>query len=145
LIKFGMQPKPDGTGKYILSLPMRRNTVLPVISCQDIGLCAAGVFKKPELIDQTIGIVGDFVTGPQLAAAIAAERRLVVEYQPITAGEYRELGFPGAKDLANMFQWMEENNASFMARRDLVLSKKLNPELLNHRTWLFIHGKDIPM
>ena len=122
LIYFGMGPKkaPGGSG-YALTFPMKPDTVLPLIAAQDIGACAAEVFSRPDLIGQTVGIVGDALTGPQMAAALAEALGQPVAYNPVSADAYRSFGFPGANDLGNMFQWQEETNAAFCGRRNLKL------------------------
>jgi hypothetical protein len=140
-----MGPKKDSSGAFKLTFPMKEDTKLPVIAACDIGGCAAGIFKDPNTIGKTIGIAGDIVTGPEIARAISNSTGVPVTYNPVSADEYRALGFPGANDLANMFQWTEENNASFCDRRSVGLSKQLNPKLLDLKGWCFVYGKEIPM
>jgi len=146
LIHFGMGPKKqEEDGKYILTLPMSDTSILPMISSRDIGICAATIFKKPELIGQSFGIVGDFVTGPQLASAISEAKGFPIEFKTISFEDYRKEEFPGARDLSNMFQWQEENNEEFCARRDIEITKTLNPSVLNLKKWLTLYVKDIPV
>jgi hypothetical protein len=59
-----------------------------------------------------------------------------VQYNEITPEAYRGLGFPGADDLGNMFQFKRDFNEDFCNARDLKLSKKLNPELQTFDQWL---------
>ena len=44
---------------------------------------------------------------------------------------YAQLGFPGAEDLANMFQYCCEFNEEFRALRPVALSSELHPGLLS--------------
>jgi uncharacterized protein YbjT (DUF2867 family) len=145
LIGFGMGPKKDKSGTFKLTFPMKESTKLPVISSCDIGGCAAGIFKDPNTIGKTIGIAGDIVTGPEIAQAISDSRGVPVSYEAISADEYRASGSPAAKDLANMFQWQEENNDAFCGRRNVEFARKLNPKLLDLKSWCLVHAKEIPM
>ncbi len=49
---------------------------------------------------------------------------------------YRGLGFPGADDLGNMFQFQAILGDEFLRSRDPELSRSLNPELLSFDAWL---------
>jgi hypothetical protein len=52
LIGFGMGPKQGPDGKLAFVLPMG-DQKLPGIAAVDIGKCAFGIFKRPELITNT--------------------------------------------------------------------------------------------
>jgi hypothetical protein len=49
---------------------------------------------------------------------------------------YRGLGFPGADDLGNMFQFQAILGDVFLRSRDPEGSRALNPELLSFDAWL---------
>lgn len=57
----------------------------------------------------------------------------------------RGLGFPGAVEMANMFQYYAEDSARFTGDRDLALVRKLNPGLQSFRDWLAVHKAEIPL
>ena len=69
LIHFGMGPKKGPDGKLAFVLPMG-DKKLPGIAAEDIGRCAYGVFKRPDLVGKTVGIAGEHLTGAQMAAAL---------------------------------------------------------------------------
>ena len=50
----------------------------------------------------------------------------------ITLDQYRALGFPGAVELGNMFEFYKRGNPD----RDIVLTKKLNPGLQEFKEWV---------
>jgi uncharacterized protein YbjT (DUF2867 family) len=56
-IYFGSGPKPGPDGKLVLTMPMA-DKKLPSIAAEDIGRCAYGVLKRPDLIGKTVGIAG---------------------------------------------------------------------------------------
>ena len=116
------------------------------IAVEDIGKTALGIFKRgPEFIGKTVSIAGDHLTGDAYAAALTEALGETVVYQPHNWDEYRRLGFPGAIETANMFQFYAENSEQFTGDRDLALVRQLNPELQSFRDWLAKHKTEIPL
>jgi hypothetical protein len=58
---------------------------------------------------------------------------------------YRNFGFPGAEDLANMFQFQHDFNDYFTSIRSENLSKELNPGLQTFDYWLEKNKHLIPI
>jgi len=144
LIHFGMGPKPAGDGSLAFTLPMG-SARLPGIAAADIGACAYGVFKRGgELIGKTVGIAGEHLTGDEMAAALGTAFGTPVRYQAIEPAVYRGLGFPGAEDLGNMFQFKRDFERDFCDARDLAFSRSLNPELQTFEGWLAANADRIP-
>ena len=56
---------------------------------------------------------------------------------------YRGLGFPGADDLANMFQVQALFEEAFLENRDVAQSRALNPELSSFDAWLAENAEKI--
>jgi uncharacterized protein YbjT (DUF2867 family) len=54
----------------------------------------------------------------------------------ISSADYRALGFPGAEDLGNMFQFKRDFDADFRAARDPDVARALNPRLQDFAAWL---------
>jgi hypothetical protein len=135
LIYFGMGPQPGEDGKLYFNLPMG-DKKLPGMAAEDIGRCAYGVFKDSELIDQTIGIAGEHLTGAEMAATLSAALDQEIPYNAVPFDVYRGLGFPGAEDLGNMFQFKHDFEDYYCGRRDLELSRRLNPDLQSFADWL---------
>jgi hypothetical protein len=94
---------------------------------------------------KTVGVAGEHLTGEQMAAALshAFEQEVVYNYVPPEV--YRTFGFPGADDLANMFQFKRDFETEFCAARDLSFSKALNPELQTFAQWLSRNKSRIPI
>jgi hypothetical protein len=57
---------------------------------------------------------------------------------------YAKLGFPGADDLANMFQYNHDFADEFCAARPIALSRELNPGLQTFERWLAVNAIRIP-
>lgn len=145
LIHFGMHPRRGADGVLELMLPMGAKR-LAGIAAEDIGRCAYGVFKRgAALIGQTVGIAGGHLTGDEMAAKLGAALGETVRYRDLSPEAYRALGFPGAEDLGNMFQYYQEFEAEFNAARPLEGTRQLNPELQSFDAWLARHAMRIPI
>ena len=144
-IYFGMGPKKGQDGKLAITLPLG-DKKLAVIAAEDIGKCAYGIFKKgEELIGQTVGIAGDHLSGEDMATALTASLGQEIGYNKIPFEVYRSFGFPGADDLANMFQFNHDFADDFNGIRNLESSKALNPEIKTFDVWLSEYGSQIPI
>ncbi len=145
LIHFGMAPKKGPDGRLAFTLPMGDKR-LPGISAQDIGRCAYGIFKGGErYIGRTVGIAGEHLTGAQMAAALSRGLGKEVVYNAVTPAQYRAFGFPGADDLANMFQFKADFETDFCGARDPDLARSLNPKLQDFSTWIERNKAQIPI
>ncbi|UKM65381.1 NmrA/HSCARG family protein [Flavobacteriaceae bacterium GSB9] len=144
-IYFGMGPQKGEDGNYYIAFPMDTKA-LAGIAAEDIGKCAYGVFKKGDkLIGETIGIVGEKLTGNEMAAKLSDALNINVIYNSVSPETYRNFDFPGADDLGNMFQFKRDFNDDFNAIRDEALSKDLNPEIQDFDQWLSKNGARIPL
>ena len=145
LVYFGMGPKKGPDGKLAFTMPMG-DKKLPGMAAEDIGKCALGIFKRGrEFIGKTVGIAGEHLTGAQMAAALAKALGREVRYNGVTPEVYRSLGFPGAEDLGNMFQFKRDFEQIYCGARNLDFSRSLNPELQTFETWLKKNGSRIPL
>jgi hypothetical protein len=113
---------------------------------EDIGKCAHGIFKRGrEFIGKTVAIAGEHLTGKRMAEALTRALGQEVRYNNVSPEVYRSLGFPGADDLGNMFQFKRDFNDYFVGVRDLEFARKLNPELQTFEQWLAKHADEIPV
>jgi hypothetical protein len=58
---------------------------------------------------------------------------------------FRSLGFRGADDLGNMFQFNHDFSDQFCAARSIEFSRSLNPRLQTFAQWLGRHVREIPV
>ena len=136
LVHFGMEPQRGEDGVLTFPLPMG-DRKLPGLAVEDIGKCAFGIFRAGDAYrGRTVGIAGEQLTGAEMAAALSDALGEEVRHFPIPFHRYRSLGFPGAEDLGNMFQFKHDFNEEFTASRSIDFSRSLNPELLTFRAWL---------
>ncbi len=144
-IYFGMEPKRGADGVLAITVPMG-NKKLPGIAAEDIGKCAYGVFRRgAALVGKTVGIAGEHLTGAEMAAAMSKAFGQEVRNDPVPPEVYRGLGFPGAEDLGNMFQFKRDFNDAFCAARNVEATRQLNAELQNFETWLARNKHLIPV
>lgn len=144
LLYLGIGPKKGKDGKLELTLPMGEKR-LAGIAAEDIGKCVFCIFKAGfDLLGKTVAFAGDHLTGAQMAAALAKELGLPVNYNPMTPEEYRRLGTPGAEELANMFQYMQDFESEFCAVRNLDSARAINPSLQTFGGWLSRNKDRIP-
>jgi len=145
-IYFGLNPKKGADGKLTLSLPMA-DSKLAGIAAEDIGKSAYAIFRKgPEATGgQRIGIAGDHLTGTEIAAKFSKALGQEVVYNAVPFEVFRGLGFPGADDLGNMFQYFAEFADSVTATRDITKTRALNPELQTLDQWLERNKGKVPL
>ncbi len=145
LIHFGMGPKKGPDGVLAFTLPMG-DKKLPGIAAEDIGKCAYGIFKEgKDRIGKTVGVAGEHLTGPQMAASLSKALGQEVRYNAVTPETYRGFGFPGAEDLGNMFQFKRDFEEYFCGARDPKVACSLNPELQTFDQWLAKNKDRIPI
>jgi uncharacterized protein YbjT (DUF2867 family) len=143
-IHFGMGPKRGPDGKLQLIFPLGKSK-LPGIAAEDIGPAAYGIFKSgSEFVGKHVGVAGEQLTGDEYAARFSAALEPVT-YSPLSPDAFRALGFPGAEDLGNMFQHHELFNGEVCALRDVELTHRLHPGVMNFARWLELYASRIPL
>lgn len=145
VIYFGAGPRKGPDGDLVFSLPLG-GAKLPGIAAGDIGKCAHGIFRRGVgMADKRVGIAGDVLSGAEYAAAFSRALGRKVSFSDMPFDAYRALGFPGADDLGNMFEYQALFAEEFLRSRDVALARSLNPELLSFAAWLEINKAKIPL
>ena len=144
-IYFGQGPHPSPDGGLVLALPLGGGK-LAGIAVGDVGKVVLGIFAKGEaMIGQTVGIAGETLSGPELAEAFSKHLGRPVAFYDMPFDDYRALGFPGADDMGNMYQWQAIAGEDFLAERSVETARALNPELLTFDAWLAANADRIPL
>jgi len=144
-IHFGMGPRPGPGGDLLLALPLG-GARLPGIATRDIGACAYGLFKRgTSAVGQRFGIAGEILAGEEMAAKMGRALGRKVVFQDVPFDVYRGLGFPGAEDLGNMFQYHAILGDEFLRARDPGIARSLNPGLLDFDGWLAANASQVPI
>ena len=145
LINLGMGPRKDEDGKLAITLSMA-DKKLPGVAVDDLGKCALGIFKRGnEFIGRTVGGADEHLTGAQMAAAVTRAFGQEVRYNAVEPADYAKLGFPGADDLANIFQFKRDFQSSYLGAPSLSVSRTHNPDLQTFDMWLAHNKHRIPL
>lgn len=127
-------PKLQEDGSYLFGFP-QGDTPLAAVSVEDVGGVVATIFERPgEFRDQTVGIVGDDQPCSKYAEIMSRVLGKKIIYRYIPREVFAKFGFPGAEDLANMFEY----NRLFIPNRlaDLDQSLELYPEMQRFEPWV---------
>lgn len=144
-IYFGMGPRKGADGELVLALPLG-GAKLPGIAAEDIGKCAYGIFRRgPQAAAQRFGVAGDVLSGGEMAAKMAAALGRKISFTDVPFDVFRGLGFPGAEDLGNMFQFQAIFREEFVKSRDPGRARALNPQLLSFDAWLHANAGRMPI
>lgn len=144
-IHFGMGPRRQPDGELVLAMPLG-GTKLPGIAVGDIGKCAYGVFRQgTRAVGKRFGISGEILSGAEMAARMGHSLGRNVEFADVPFDVYRGLGFPGAEDLGNMFQFHAILGDEFLGYRDPEVARSVNPGLLDFDAWLAANAGRIPI
>lgn len=114
------------------------NTPLAGVAIEDAGGVVSALFaRRAEFLGETVGIVGEDLTGAEYAAIMSRALGRPVDYQDIPRETYAGLGFPGARELADMFDF----NRLFIPERkaDLARSRALYPGMQSFEGWMAAH------
>jgi uncharacterized protein YbjT (DUF2867 family) len=126
-------PKPAGDGTYQIGFP-QGDTPLAAISVQDVGLLVAPMFEQPEkYIGQVVKLAGDELPPSQYAEVMSRVAGADVKYHYIPRETFAAFGFPGAEDLADMFEYYRLHIPS--RAKDVETCRALAPEVQSFETW----------
>jgi uncharacterized protein YbjT (DUF2867 family) len=127
-------PKLQEDGSYMFGFP-QGETPLAAVSVEDVGGVVSTIFDRPdEFRDQTVGIVGDELPSSKYAEIMSRVLGKRIVYRHIPREVFAKLGFPGAEDLANMFEY---NRLLIPSRQaDLEQSLALYPEMQRFEPWV---------
>ena len=143
-IRFGMGPARGEDGKLRLTIPMG-NAKLAGMASEDVGRSAYGIFKAGDkYIGTTVSVAGEHLTGAELAAALTKGLGEDVEYNEVSANDFRAFGFPAADEVGNMYQYMRDFEKEYTGPRDVEAARALNPQLQSFDTWLAANASRIP-
>ena len=134
-------PRKNEDGTYGFGFP-QGDTPLAGVATEDIGPVVAAIFDRPaEFLGRTVGVVGDDLPPAEYAAALSRVTGKEVRYTPIPREVFASFGFPGAEDLADMFEF---NRLHILERKnDLAESRSLNPAMQSFEQWATKHAQTL--
>jgi uncharacterized protein YbjT (DUF2867 family) len=124
----------NGEDNYSFGFP-QGDTKLAMISVEDLGGMVAGIFNHPgAYIKRVVGAVGADDTCTANAAIMSKALGKNIQYDYIPRDVYAGFNFPGAEELANMF----EVQRLYITNRhiDLIETYGLNPATQPFEKWV---------
>lgn len=126
-------PRAAGDGTYQFGFP-QGDTPLAAMSVQDVGLIVAPVFEQPAAyIGKVLKLAGDELAPSTYASIMSRQTGAEIRYAHVPRETYAALGFPGAEDLADMFEYYRLHIPS--RARDIETCRAIAPALQSFETW----------
>ena len=112
-----IKPQKGEDGIYRMVYPMG-DKLLPGVAIADIGRAVETIINKgPEI--ECCGISSEILSLCEMAKVLSEVSGCQVEYVDMDPDEYRQLEFPGARELGNMFQYKKDHNIDFCKKREV--------------------------
>ena len=127
-------PRPAGDGTFQFGFP-QGDTPLAGMAVEDVGRIVAPIFERPdEYIGKVVKLAGDEMPAAGYAAAMSARTGVNIRYVYIPRETFAALGFPGAEDLADMFEFYRLHMPS---RKEAIdQCRAIAPQLQDFNGWL---------
>jgi uncharacterized protein YbjT (DUF2867 family) len=127
-------PRPAGDGTYQFGFP-QGDTPLAAIAVEDVGRIVARIFEQPEkYLGQTVSLAGDEIPPQQYAETMSRHTGADIRYAYVPRETFAALGFPGAEDLADMFEFYRLHIPS--RKKEIEEWRAITPELQSFDTWM---------
>ena len=127
-------PLKQDDGSYAFGFP-QGDTSLAGVAVEDVGGVVGAVFESPEEFkDKVVGIVGDDLRPNEYAEIMTRVLGKTIVYNYIPREVFAAFDFPGADDLANMFEFYRLYVPTRQA--DMAESRALYPRIQTFESWL---------
>ena len=125
-----LQSEKNDDGTYTLILPAKK--AMHAVSVEDTGPAVAAIFDKPEeYIGKKIGLSGGKLILSEYVAIIGKVTGKTVTYNEVPYEVFAKFPFPGADDLALMFEVFDSGKFD----RNIEKTRELNPSTLSFQQW----------
>lgn len=131
-----LQKAPDGTRLFTMPLG---DIPIYFMSADDTGECVKSILKNPnEYKNKIVGVAAEHLKLDQVVELFNKNLSpLQFKNANCSLEKFASFGFPGAEDLSIMCEYFQSGKI----RRDIELTKKLNPNLSSFNDWL-VKNKD---
>lgn len=144
LVRFGLQPQRAADGRLVFVLPMGTRP-LPGMAVSDVGPVVQALLAEPQRwIGRCVGVAGEHIDGPRMAAALAGALGEPVRHHSPPIGEYAARPVPEAATFAGMFRFLHDFNADVRSMRSLALARELHPGMADFGRWLARNAHRLP-
>jgi uncharacterized protein YbjT (DUF2867 family) len=122
------EPTEEEDGTLVVRLPLPAEVPLQMVATRDVGRIAAAALLHPDRIPGgAVEVVGDQLTGEQIAAVFAEATGAPARYEAVPVDALPD------PDQKAMFTWFSHPPAY---RGDFSLTRELVPDVQDLRTWL---------
>jgi uncharacterized protein YbjT (DUF2867 family) len=126
-------PRPAGDGTFQFGFP-QGDTPLAAMSVEDVGRVVAPIFEHPELyLGKVVPLGGDELPPAVYAEILSRHTGADVRYVYIPRETFAALGFPGAEDLADMFEFYRLHMPTRVS--DIAANRAIDPQIQSFDTW----------
>lgn len=133
-------PQREDDGTYRIGFP-QGDTPLAAVSVEDVGGGVAAIFDSPaKFRGKVVTIVADCLPVERYAELMTKAVGKKITYRHIPRDVFASLGFTGAEDLANMFEYYRVHNP--YGKKEISGSCELYPKMRSFETWLGDHKHD---
>lgn len=132
-------PKLQEDGVYHFGFP-QGDTPLAGIGVEDVGGAVATLFERRDtFLGEAVFLAGDDLPPAEYAALMSEASGKPVRYDHIPQEVFAGFGFPGADDLAAMFEFYR----SWVPSRapDVERTRELYPDVQDFKTWVGAHAE----
>lgn len=131
-------PRPAGDGTYAFGFP-QGDTPLAAMSAADVGRIVAPLFEQPgTYIGKTLKLAGDELPASTYAEIMSRITGSTIQYHYVPRETFAAFGFPGAEDLADMFEYYRLHIPSRAA--EIVACRAIAPDVQSFETWMQRNG-----
>jgi uncharacterized protein YbjT (DUF2867 family) len=127
-------PRPAGDGTYQFGFPLGE-TPMATMSVEDVGLVIAPIFEHPQAyIGKVIKLAAEELPAAEYAEILSRASGTTIRYAHIPRETFAAFGFPGAADLADMFEYYRSHIPSRV--KDIEACRLIAPEIQSFETWI---------
>lgn len=129
---FTPQPRSTNDPILVFTVPMI-DKPWTMIAINDIGFFARYIFANPDAtLGTTVAVASESLTMQEAADTFTKVTGIPAVYEPMTLDQYRSLGFVGATDIGNMFEFIQ----IYGCVRDFDVIQQIHPHLTSFENWL---------
>ena len=129
---FPPQRQPDGS--YSFGFPLG-DACLGAVAAEEIGGVVARIFaNRAEFVNTTVEIIGDEMPAQEYAQIMSRVLKRKITYSHVPRETYAAMGFPGARELADMFEFLRVYTPS--RRAHITQCRQLFADMQPFESWL---------
>jgi uncharacterized protein YbjT (DUF2867 family) len=132
-------PRRQPNGSYSFGFPLR-DADLGAVAAEDIGGVVASILEnRAEFVNKSVEIIGDEMPAQEYAKIMSRVLKRKIIYSHVPKERYTSMGFPGARELADMFEFLRVYTPS--RRAHITHCRQLFADMQRFETWL---EKNVP-